>query len=155
MLTSRCAALRLALALALVSYASAEATWIEALDKASGKKFYYNQETRESAWEAPQGVEIKYLGEEGSSASSTPSKSGGNASGSTILMILLTPMLLLFGGLGVLYFQASQEGLSDMLKSMKKKRDRSAKRRGTSSGGKFKQRAKLSQDGKGGRSANS
>lgn len=50
---------------------------------------------------------------------------------------------------------ASKEGLADVLKSLKAKRDRSNKRRSTKAGGGFRHRQKLSQDGKGGRSANS
>ena len=50
---------------------------------------------------------------------------------------------------------ASKEGLGDVLKALKQKRDRSQKRRSTKAGSSFRQRQKLSQDGKGGRSANS
>ena len=45
--------------------------------------------------------------------------------------------------------------VDDVLKALRKKRDRSAKRGGTKAGGNFRQRQKTSQDGKGGRSANS
>ena len=29
--------------------------WLKALDQESGKEFYYNEETREAAWELPDG----------------------------------------------------------------------------------------------------
>ena len=51
--------------------------------------------------------------------------------------------------------QASGQGLGEALSAMKKQRDRSQKRRSTKAGSGFKQKQKLSQDGKGGRSANS
>ena len=53
------------------------------------------------------------------------------------------------------YWAASKEGLADVLKGLKKTREKARKRRGTKAGGNFRQRQKLSQDGKGGRSANS
>ena len=74
-----------------------------------------------------------------------------------LLLSLLLPILLPLAGLAYCYHLASKEGLADVLKEMKVKRDRSAKRRSTKAGGKTYQhgRNKLSQDGKGGRSANS
>ena len=69
----------------------------------------------------------------------------------------MLPIVLPMAGLAYCYYAASKEGLADVLKSMKMKRDRSAKRRSSKAGGKTYQhgRNKLSQDGKGGRSANS
>ena len=40
------------------------------------------------------------------------------------------PLALAFGGLLYLYLQASKEGLHDALRSLKEKRDRSARRKG-------------------------
>ena len=105
--------------------------------------------------------------------------------GSTMMLTVLAlgvPVLILFGGLLVIYYQASREGLHEMLKNLKQKRDRSTKRKGerplpavprrthtyrrspragshcvagSKAGSKYKTKFKLSQDGKGGRSANS
>ena len=86
--------------------------------------------------------------------SSTGSSGKGSSAGLVILAILL-PIGLPMLGLLYCYWAASKEGLGDVLKALRKKRDRSAKRRGTKAGGNFRQRQKTSQDGKGGRSANS
>jgi len=71
-----------------------------------------------------------------------------------VLLVALMPIVLVMGGLLFLYYQAAQNGLYDALKNLRKKRDRSFKRKGTKAGSKYKHKFKLSQDGKGGRSAN-
>lgn len=85
--------------------------------------------------------------------------SGGAAPKSSdplkIVLGLLLPIVLPIAGLLIFYWQASNQGLGEVLKRLKAKRDRSRKRRGASAGGNFRHRQKLSQDGKGGRSANS
>ena len=65
------------------------------------------------------------------------------------------PILVPVLGLLYCYWAASKEGLAEALKNLKKKRDRNHKRRGTKAGSAYKAKFKLSQDGKGGRSANS
>ena len=137
-----------------------EELWIEHFDKASGKNFYYEEKTRKTSWEAPAGAKIKYMNSDeqqqargGGSGGGGSGKSSGNA-GMVILAILL-PIGLPFLALFYCYWAASKEGLGDVLAMLRKKRDRSAKRRGTKAGGNFRQRQKTSQDGKGGRSANS
>ena len=73
-----------------------------------------------------------------------------------VAMAVILPIALPMIGLLICYFMASREGLADVLKSLKKsERNRAHKRRGQSAGGNFRHRQKLSQDGKGGRSANS
>ena len=114
--------------------------------------------TRETAWEAPTGVNVRYLSESeregGGGGSSSGSKDG--SSPMLVTMALILPIALPMLGLLICYFMASREGLADVLKSLKKPdRDRARKRRGQSAGGNFRHRQKLSQDGKGGRSANS
>jgi len=90
--------------------------------------------------------------DESFSQSSSPTKSDG---GMMILGIILVPMLLLFGGLFIVAQRATGEGLLEALAEKKKERNRAAKRRGSQAGSNFRHRQKLSQDGKGGRSANS
>ena len=132
-----------------------EELWIEHFDKASGKNFYYEEKTRKTSWEAPAGAKIKYMNSDEQQQArrqrrrrrASPSTPPGH---SRILPIGL-PFLALF----YCYWAASKEGLGDVLAMLRKKRDRSAKRRGTKAGGNFRQRQKTSQDGKGGRSANS
>ena len=106
------------------------------------------------------GAKIKYMNSDeqqqargGGSGGGGGSKSSGSA-GMVILAIIL-PIGLPFLALFYCYWAASKEGLGDVLAMLRKKRDRSAKRRGTKAGGNFRQRQKTSQDGKGGRSANS
>uniref|UniRef100_A0A6V4CQ68 WW domain-containing protein n=1 Tax=Prymnesium polylepis TaxID=72548 RepID=A0A6V4CQ68_9EUKA len=151
-------ALARVLLLGCVALAAAQAEaepeeWIESYDKASNRKFYYSAKTRESAWEAPEGAKIRYQDGSSSSAKAKPESSNSVM----VLLGLLLPIVLPLAGLAYCYHLASKEGLADMLKTMKAKRDRSAKRRSTKAGGKSYQhgRNKLSQDGKGGRSANS
>ena len=72
-----------------------------------------------------------------------------------VILAIILPIGLPFLALFYCYWAASKEGLGDVLAMLRKKRDRSAKRRGTKAGGNFRQRQKTSQDGKGGRSANS
>ena len=90
-----------------------------------------------------------------SGGSSSASKGSSNSNAGLVLLIIMGFVLLPLAGLLICYWRASQEGLMDVLKAMKPKRDKARKRRGASAGGGFRQRQKLSQDGKGGRSANS
>jgi hypothetical protein len=138
---------------------AAEGEWIQHFDTSSGKHFYYHSITRETAWEAPSGAKVKFITEgsngEGSNGASGGTGKGGGASSFWVMMGLLCPILLPMLGLLACYWNASNHGLADALKSLKKVRDRTNKRRSTKAGGNFRQRHKLSQDGKGGRSANS
>ena len=172
----------------------AAAGWVESYDKKSNKKFYYDEETRKTQWEKPDGVDIKYLDDDPTVSGGSKQQKGAGAV--TVLAAVMTPVVLVFGGLLFLYWrvrcrpslrhaslafttcrrcrrrapyarksanetdplrssQASGQGLGEALSAMKKKRDRSQKRRSTKAGSGFKQKQKLSQDGKGGRSANS
>lgn len=124
---------------------------------ASLRSFYYHSVTRETRWEAPPGARIKYA-EGAGGGSSTPSnrrKAKEGLGTSYVMASLLLPIFVPIIGLAVCYWQATKEGLSDALKELSKRRDRQRKRRGTKAGGSFRPRQKLSQDGKGGRSANS
>ena len=157
-----------------------EGEWVEHFDRKSGKNFYYHSVSRKTAWEAPPGAPIKYMeaaerGGEGGEAAS-----GGGGTGGIIMLTLALTFGLPFLGLLFCYYAASKEGLSDVLKQLKARRNRAQKRRvrpavpepsghnawrsrlpavvcrqGTKAGGNFRQRQKTSQDGKGGRSANS
>lgn len=123
--------------------------------------FYYHSISRDTKWNAPQGAAIRYLSE------GEPGYSGGEAaadaamlaeegfSASSALFWLLLPIVLPLIGLAICYWKATNEGLAHALRDLSKKRDRASKRRGTKAGGNFRHRQKLSQDGKGGRSANS
>ena len=145
----------LLIGLPLTAAQSEGEVWIEHFDKASGKPFFYNSVTRESAWEAPEGASVQRLAPEGSSADG--SRNGGSSGNvGLVTLAVLLPIGLPIIGLGICYYMASKEGLADLLKEMRAKdRNRAAKRRGQKAGGSYRQRQKLSQDGKGGRSANS
>ncbi len=80
---------------------------------------------------------------------------GGSGNSLLVLLSLLLPLLIMFGVLYGMYLRASNQGLLDALRKVKARRDRSQKRRSTKAGSNFKQKCKFSQDGKGGRSANS
>ena len=114
--------------------------------------------TRKTAWEAPAGEKVVYASEAagggggGGSGGGTKKPSSG---GMMLLISFLAPILLPILGLAVCYWRATKEGLAEALKGMKAKREKARKRRGASAGGNFRPRQKLSQDGKGGRSANS
>ena len=127
--------------------------WVEHFDDASGKKYYFNEATRSTAWEPPAGAEVRYMASGGQPRDAAAAEEGG--SGVLMVGLVLPPFLLVFGVLFCLYAQASIEGLSGALRGMRARRDRSAKRKGTKAGGGYRQRFKCSQDGKGGRSANS
>ena len=130
--------------------------WIEHWDKASAKKFYYHSVTRKTAWEAPVGAKVVYMDETGGgSGGQGGGRSSKGAGSGAVALGLLVPIVLPILGLGLCYWQASKEGLSDVLKELRKKGDRVRKRRGAKAGSGFRHRQKLSQDGKGGRSANS
>lgn len=140
-----------------------EDVWQEYYDKASHRKYYAHTETRESVWEPPHDVEVRYMDEESlRAAAAEAQEANGEAARTdgnnffTVMLALGVPALVLFGGLYVFYLQASKEGLSDVLKALRLKRDRSTSRRSTKSkSGNYRPKFKLSQDGKGGRSANS
>jgi hypothetical protein len=130
--------------------------WQEYYDATQNKKYYAHSETRETVWEPPPGVEIKYMDDDVTTASTSTADSSGGGSGATVLLALGMPMLIVFGGLWALYLHASNQGLADVMKALRSTRDRSQKRRSTKAkGGNYRPKFKLSQDGKGGRSANS
>jgi hypothetical protein len=93
-------------------------------------------------------------GETGEGSASKRAKKDGTSS-MWVLVGLLVPIVLPLLGLAACYWQATREGLAEALKELGKRRERARKRRGSKAGSNFKQRQKLSQDGKGGRSANS
>ena len=96
----------------------------------SPRRFYYHAESQKTAWEAPAGARVQRA----ASASAGSAAGGLRATdGSTMMLTVLAlgvPVLILFGGLLVIYYQASREGLHEMLKNLKQKRDRSTKRKG-------------------------
>jgi len=141
--------------IAFLCCAAAQDEWIESYDKASNKMFYYHSKTRESAWEAPAGAKIRYATESKGTAGSGEAKPG--VSYWLVFFAFIIPIGLPVLGLLYCYYMASAEGLHDILKSIKAKRDRSAKRRATKARGRAYNHGthKMSQDGKGGRSANS
>lgn len=101
--------------------AADDAEWIEFYDKASNKKAYYHSVTRESAWEAPEGARVREMtSEDGATGqkSTKPDKRG------TTFIILMLPVVLVFGGLCMLFQMASKEGLMEALAARKKQRDR-------------------------------
>ena len=156
-------------------------------------RFYYHSETRETQWEEPAGVGIEHsIDPRAAEATHSQPASGQKrqlsaTDGSAILMTLTSfavPIGLFFLVLMYLYMKADKEGLQDVLRNLKQKRDRSAKRKGdpaatrlasprlrvhndgslpppsppgagSKAGSSFRHKFKLSQDGKGGRSANS
>ena len=121
------------------------------------RRFYYHETTRESKWTPPAGARIKYMDGTTSTASTSSSSRAraGGANTGYVILGLLTPIVLPLLGLALCYWQATKDGLEEALKSLKRSRDKARKRRGSKAGGNFRQRQKLSQDGKGGRSANS
>ena len=108
------------------------------------------------SWEIPEGARVTYMegGETGEGSASKRAKKDGTNS-MWVLVGLLVPIMLPLLGLAACYWQATREGLAEALKELGKRRERARKRRGSKAGSNFKQRQKLSQDGKGGRSANS
>ena len=143
---------------------TAEDAWVESIDADTDKPFYYHEETRISQWEIPAGVKLKRAdGTEEFTEASAGGRRGRRASesipasrGMLLMLLVFSPFLLVFGGLVILYLRADADGLDGALKSIKKKRDRSlARATKQEKTGKARGKFKLSQDGKGGRSANS
>lgn len=138
-----------------------EEVWIEHFDKASGKPFYYQEVSRSTAWEPPAGAKVKYMDASGKAGggggtSGAAASTGGESNAGLVMIAFGLIIGVPFLGLLYCYWMASKEGLADVLKALSaKQRNRSSKRRGTKAGGNFRQRQKTSQDGKGGRSANS
>jgi len=149
----RAALLVIAAVLQQVAYAQDEAFWTEHYDPKQNRKYYYNAAAGVTQWDPPQNAKIQYMQGDGQQGDSTQPSGGGSPI--SILAVALAPLILVVGGLLALYWQATRNGLEDALKNMRGIRDRSQKRRSTKAGGKFKSKFKLSQDGKGGRSANS
>ena len=106
----------------LAPTAADDAEWIEFYDKASNKKAYYHSVTRESKWEAPEGAKIRHMSAEGTASAQRTGKPDQRG---TVFFVLMLPIVLVFGGLGVLFHMASKEGLMQALKERaKKQRDR-------------------------------
>ena len=102
--------------------AADDAEWIEFYDKASNKKAYYHSVTRESKWEAPEGAKIRQMSAEGTASAQRTGKPDQRG---TVFFVLMLPIVLVFGGLGLLFHMASKEGLMQELKERaKKQRDR-------------------------------
>mmetsp|Transcript_27398 Transcript_27398/g.45673 ORF Transcript_27398/g.45673 Transcript_27398/m.45673 type:complete len:154 (-) Transcript_27398:101-562(-) len=133
------------------SLTNAEAVWTEHYDPKQNRKYYYNAALGKTQWELPEGETVQYM------QSDTQGEARGKDSVSylSIAALSLSPIVLVLSGLLFLYMQASKEGLADALKNLKARRDRSGKRKGTKAKSNYKTKFKLSQDGKGGRSANS
>ena len=92
-------------AAALVACALQPATagWVESYDKKSNKKFYYDEETRKTQWEKPDGVDIKYLDDDPTVGGGSKQQKGAGAV--TVLAAVMTPAVLVFGGLVFLYWR--------------------------------------------------
>ena len=106
----------------LAPTAADDAEWIEFYDKASNKKAYYHSVTRESKWEAPEGAKIRQMSAEGTASAQRTGKPDQRG---TVFFVLMLPIVLVFGGLGLLFHMASKEGLMQALKERaKKQRDR-------------------------------
>ena len=92
-------------AAALVACALQPATagWVESYDKKSNKKFYYDEETRKTQWEKPDGVDIKYLDDDPTVGGGSKQQKGAGAV--TVLAAVMTPVVLVFGGLLFLYWR--------------------------------------------------
>ena len=108
-----------------------EGEWVEHFDKKSGKNFYYNSVSRKTAWEAPPGATVKYMNaaERGEGGEGGEAASGGSGNGGIVMLALSLTFGLPFLGLLFCYYAASKEGLSDVLKQLKARRNRAAKRR--------------------------
>ena len=92
-------------AAALVACALQPATagWVESYDKKSNKKFYYDEETRKTQWEKPDGVDIKFLDDDPTVGGGSKQQKGAGAV--TVLAAVMTPVVLVFGGLLFLYWR--------------------------------------------------
>ena len=92
-------------AAALVACALQPATagWVESYDKKSNKKFYYDEETRKTQWEKPDGVDIKFLDDDPTVGGGSKQQMGAGAV--TVLAAVMTPVVLVFGGLLFLYWR--------------------------------------------------
>ena len=75
----------------------AAAGWVESYDKKSNKKFYYDEETRKTQWEKPDGNDIKYLDDDPTVGGGSKQEKGAGAV--TVLAAVMTPVVLVFGGL--------------------------------------------------------
>ena len=81
----------------------AAAGWVESYDKKSNKKFYYDEETRKTQWEKPDGVDIKFLDDDPTVGGGSKQQKGAGAV--TVLAAVMTPVVLVFGGLLFLYWR--------------------------------------------------
>ena len=79
------------------------AGWVESYDKKSNKKFYYDEETRKTQWEKPDGNDIKYLDDDPTVGGGSKQQKGAGAV--TVLAAVMTPAVLVFGGLVFLYWR--------------------------------------------------
>jgi len=95
------------------------------------------------------------MGDAGDSAAAAGSSASSGGSSAMILLALGLPALIVFGGLWAVYLHASNQGLADVMRALRTTRDRTQKRRSTKAKSHYRTKFKLSQDGKGGRSANS
>ncbi|GFR42962.1 hypothetical protein Agub_g3960 [Astrephomene gubernaculifera] len=122
-----------------------------ARDKESKQLYFINEETSQPQWHDPRGPALSETRE----VLDTPETAyvpPPNNSSVTVAIVAILPILLLAGGVAarVAYLQIHYP---ELLWPTKERRDRRK-----ASGGKFKpqkQRGKMNQDGKGGRSANS
>ena len=103
-------------ACALISQTAADdAEWIEFYDKASNKKAYYHSVTRESKWEAPAGAKIRQMSADGTASAQRTGKPDQRG---TVFFVLMLPIVLVFGGLGLLFHMASKEGAHKVVEAL-------------------------------------
>lgn len=121
------------------------------------RAYYYDPVAKDSVWELPPGaVNVKYLSNINELKAAAAGVARPEPKAATLAMTILLPVILVFGVLFLLHMYVARYHPDLLKESSRKKRDRAAKRAGRQPGvGKPKQKWKMSQDGKGGRSANS
>mmetsp|Transcript_18587 Transcript_18587/g.62307 ORF Transcript_18587/g.62307 Transcript_18587/m.62307 type:complete len:135 (+) Transcript_18587:40-444(+) len=131
--------------------------WTQQWSPEHKRDFYHNPATGESVWDQPQdGSPIRFL-----ENIDELRKTAGLASGSrpapmptAMLASLLLPIALVLLGLFLLHLYVAKYHPELLQESAKKRRDRAQLRR-KEKASKYRAKWKMSQDGKGGRSANS
>jgi hypothetical protein len=83
--------------------ASGAGIWIEHFDKQSGKPFFYNSVSRETAWEPPPGVKVQYMSEGERSGSGSTGNTKSTGSSWAVFAALILPIVLPMVGLLVCY----------------------------------------------------
>mmetsp|Transcript_13115 Transcript_13115/g.34173 ORF Transcript_13115/g.34173 Transcript_13115/m.34173 type:complete len:146 (+) Transcript_13115:185-622(+) len=134
------------------------ARWQQQWSAEHKRPYYYDTLTKESVWELPvDAVNVQYMKNIDELKASVAAQKPPEPKVAALAMTILLPVVLVFGALFLLHMYVARYH-PELLKeqSSRKKRDRAAKRANRQPGvGKPKQKWKMSQDGKGGRSANS